>query len=638
MMRWSKKYVERDPVRTQTATAGEDQIAILKQFVSRCEGQIASLKQSVARCDGQIASLKQQVRSLQESNDQLARNRHDLDVLLKKTLKSWSWRITYPLRAGLGFALTATRQVAMGCVSLLDAPISEHPVTLAEASAADQALARTGKFPSQAYLAAIALIDLTAIALRQRLVSPKYSIVILQLNQAQLTINCINSILRNTPLEELEVVVVDNGSSPENIAALTPYKNCIKLLEVGVNRHYGEGNNLGIEYAKGEFVILMNNDIVVTAGWLETITVELKEGVGAVGPCLLYLDELVQEAGGFMMANGSEERRYRHLHTDVLPTDPFECDYASAALLLMRRRDFIAVGGFDLYWEPAYYEDVDLCLKLRTIGLKILCCPAARVFHIENATSSDRSLNLHLENIVNINKAKFAERWGPYLLGNAAHPVVSLSRPRAQLAAATISEGTASRNSRPRALIHTPSEMKLDGSSRFILSTAAALAQAFDATIVFTHPYSALRLRQLGAYFGLNVDKLKVSTFDMALSDTNVWDCAFVFGNSAGPTIPAPSKCSFYLSEFPSVSKPLRGPQDALRAGYVYIRYGKSISSRGKRIQRRYPPIQSLNKSTRKLQDIGSAEQCRTLQCRKTHMILVKVLRQSSLVCIHPLR
>src|ERR1035437_5459971 len=221
------------------------------------------------------------------------------------------------------------------------------------------ALARTGKLPSQAYLAAIAPIDLPPIALRQQLTSPKYSIVILQLNQAQLTINCINSILRNTPLQELEIVVVDNGSSQENIAALAPYRDCIRLLEVGVNRHYGEGNNLGIEFAKGEFVILMNNDIVVTAGWLETIAVELKEGVGAVGPCLLFADELVQEAGGYMRANGSEERRYRQMQTDVLPVDPVECDYVSAALLLMRRRDFLAVGGFDLYWEPAYYDDVD---------------------------------------------------------------------------------------------------------------------------------------------------------------------------------------------------------------------------------------------------------------------------------------
>lgn len=663
MMHWAKQFDMRAQFPAQTVTTSEDKIARLKQAVARCDGQIASLKQSVARCDVQIVNLKQsvaqcevqivnlrkdvavrneQVQVHQERYEQLVRANRDQ---LEKILNSASWRITFPLRVAFDLALSTLQKIRgafTGAPKIVKVKVSlgrprihdgvaatviatQVPnVTVSDAAAI--ALARTGKFPSQAYLMAIAPVGLMPIALQQRAVLPKYSIVILQLNQAQLTINCINSILRNTPLEELEIVVVDNGSRPENIAALAAFKGCIKLLEVGVNRHFGEGNNLGVEYAKGERIILMNNDIVVTAGWLETLATELKEGVGAVGPCLLYPDELVQEAGGYMMADGSEERRYMHLHTDVLPVNPFECDYASAALLLMRRGDFFAIGGFDLYWEPAYYEDVDLCLRLRALGLKILCCPTARVFHVGNATSSDESLNLSLENIVSINKAKFANRWGPFLLGNAVDPAVQTLRPNPKLAVKTIRDETTYRNSRPHALICPPCEIKLDGEGRFILSIACALAQSYDVTLAFAHPYSGLRLKQLGAYFGLNVNMLKSSTLEKALSDVKTWEAAFVFGSAAGPLIPAPIKCSFYISDFALVQKSRRWQHPPLTAGYVCVCYGQFTFAASRGVQRRLPPKDPLNRSKQKAEHIRSAGHCRTLQYRKNYLILTKAL------------
>src|ERR1035437_4487097 len=151
-MRWPKKYVVLDPVPAQSATADEEKIASLRQAVSRCDGQIASLKQSVTRCDGKIVSLKQdvagrdaqivslmqditgrdaqvvslrqdvagrdvQLRSLQERYDQLAHNHHDLDALYKKTLNSWSWRITYPLRVVLGFVLMTVQKARSRALS-----------------------------------------------------------------------------------------------------------------------------------------------------------------------------------------------------------------------------------------------------------------------------------------------------------------------------------------------------------------------------------------------------------------------------------------------------------------------------------------------------------------------------------------
>jgi hypothetical protein len=168
--------------------------------------------------------------------------------------------------------------------------------------------------------------------------------------------------------------------------------------------------------------------------------------------------------------------------------------------------------------------------------------------------------------------------------------------------------------------------MKLDGSSRFILGTAAALAQAYNVTIAFKHPYSALRLRQLGAYFRLNVDELKLSTLDSALGDANAWEAAFVFGSSPYPTIPAPCKCNFYLSEHPLVTKSQRRQHQALSAGYVYVCYGKSTLSTGKGVQGLPPPAKQLKTSKRASHGTGFTADCRTHQYRKNYLILARAL------------
>ncbi len=81
----------------------------------------------------------------------------------------------------------------------------------------------------------------------------------------------------------------------------------------------------------------------------------------------------------------------------------------------MRRSDFLKVGGFGLEWEPAYYEDTDLCLKLWTQCGKVMVNPNARVIHIESKTTSDSRLRLH--DISEINRARFVKKWGSLARG-----------------------------------------------------------------------------------------------------------------------------------------------------------------------------------------------------------------------------
>ena len=167
-------------------------------------------------------------------------------------------------------------------------------------------------------------------------------------------------------------------------------------------------------------------------------------------------------------------------------------DYVSAATILMRRSTFLQVLGFDLCFDPAYYEDIDLCLKISLLQLKIYYQPKSVVIHIENATSSDQRHNLGLDNIVAINKMKFNARWAGFLSDRAKQPMylVPPSGP-----------GFCFDTDAPRMAIYTPYELVPGGGERYILSIAAALASACEVTIVSHRPYSRLRPPHIGPGF-----------------------------------------------------------------------------------------------------------------------------------------
>ena len=144
--------------------------------------------------------------------------------------------------------------------------------------------------------------------------------------------------------------------------------------------------------------------------------------VAAVGPMFLYPDGRVQEVGGVALPTGDVVQIGKGTvwgpdHFDT----PCVVDFCSAACLMMRRSDFLKVGGLGFEWEPAYYEDVDLCLKLWTQCGKVMVNPAARVIHIESKTTSDRLLQL--QDISEINRVRFVAKWGALARGSPNPPI-----------------------------------------------------------------------------------------------------------------------------------------------------------------------------------------------------------------------
>lgn len=265
-------------------------------------------------------------------------------------------------------------------------------------------------------------------------VRPRVSIVVLAFNNGALTAECLRHIWAHTGGVPYEVIVVDNGSHPSETAPLRPLQGQFRALFLSVNRFFGEGNNIGAEAARGDVIIFLNNDALVSEGWLAPLLTAVgRPDVGAAGARLMFADGRIQETGASLRADGSSVQFEKGMEAEDVPVGgEAEVDYCSAACLAIRADLFRRVGGFDLCWEPAYYEDVDLCFKVRALGFRVVCARDSRVVHLEHATTARTFVDLDLRGQPEFNQVKFLDRWGPVLRGECPvtdYATVAVLRP-----------------------------------------------------------------------------------------------------------------------------------------------------------------------------------------------------------------
>jgi GT2 family glycosyltransferase/2-polyprenyl-3-methyl-5-hydroxy-6-metoxy-1,4-benzoquinol methylase/prefoldin subunit 5 len=244
------------------------------------------------------------------------------------------------------------------------------------------------------------------------------SIVIPVYNQVHYTYQCLKS-LKGSSSVAFEVIVYDNASVDETVDMLNKISN-IKVIKDQENRGFVAACNGGAKCARGEYVLLLNNDTRVSSGWLEALLEPFADpSVGAVGGKLIYPDGRLQEAGGIIWQDGSGWN-YGNGDNPELPQYCYrkEVDYCSAACLVVLKRLWQDIGGFDKRYEPAYYEDTDLCFSIRKRGYKVVFQPDAHVLHYEGATAGT-DVSQGFKRFQQINLDKFREKWGEVL--SSAH-------------------------------------------------------------------------------------------------------------------------------------------------------------------------------------------------------------------------
>lgn len=407
---------------------------------------------------------------------------------------------------------------------------------------------------------------------------PEVSILIINWNASALTMECIRHVWANTEGVSYEIIVADNGSDPASLGQLRHLGRGVHLLELGANRFFGEANNIAAEHAKGRFVCLLNNDAFVQPGWLKTLrdAVESNGSAGAAGPLFLFPDGLIQEAGGSIDTQGYPVRGARGEAVGAQALVPGVVDYISAAALLVRTECFHRVGGFDLTYEPAYYEDVDLCLKLRAIGRPVLFCPDAHVVHIEGAAANDDLAAMARRNALgDLNRSKFTARWSKFLLSRREEDLRVIAK---HLVAIELSTPAVAEHQR-RAVLFTPYALTPGGGERFLLSIASILSEDHHTTIVTSHRYSRMRLRELGRELAINLEGCHLAT-ETEFLDGPAPDIQLTMGNHIAPPIPARGEKSVFLCQFPfpldaeriRLLRDLAGPYNAMMAYSDYAR------------------------------------------------------------------
>ena len=427
--------------------------------------------------------------------------------------------------------------------------------------------------------------------------TPRYSFVILNLNKTLLTLQCLHFLALHTDMARSEVVVVDNGSNWDEFSLLCQYAAGARIVRSDRNVGFGEGNNLGVEVARGEYAVFLNNDAFVTEGWLEPLidAIESDPEIGAAGPKFLYADGRLQEAGATISPCGTPVQRGKGLNPrDPLFNEPMIVDYCSAATLAMRAESFRRVLGYDLCWDPAYYEDVDLCMKLRLIGERTVYVPTSEVIHLEHQTAGDRNLGLRMDGLTQINRVKFIARWSRFLQGRSDGSVerrllpefaAALPPPRAEVRTKRIG-------------LFSPYPLTPGGGERYLLSLAAALREDYDCTLLTADHYSAIRLATLARELELPLDHVTIRQRKHAPGE--FFDVFVCMSNEVLPAVPGMGRLNIFLCQFPFSMAPGAYAQywDNLR-GYdammVYSRFvAEHVDEAAARLGLTLPPVHIL--------------------------------------------
>ncbi|MDI6773266.1 MAG: glycosyltransferase, partial [bacterium] len=299
---------------------------------------------------------------------------------------------------------------AEGLVSLAEtAPEFAEQIERALASHSPDAIARRMRFAGQHTWGARHLQLREAI----RKLHPRASIIIPTHNNLHLTRLCLDAIFRNTSWPNYEIVVVDNASSdgtPAYLRDLEARRENVRCIFNEENGGFARANNQGIAAADGDYLVLLNNDTLVTRGWLTIMIrhLETHRDVGMIGPATNLAGNEAKINVDYTNIEEMEtfSERYAREHageTLEMPMLGFFC-------VVIPRRVIDEVGFLDERFGIGMFEDDDYSHRIRRAGYRLVCTDGAFVHHFHSATMRRFSEQEYLR-MFEANRAKFEQKW-----------------------------------------------------------------------------------------------------------------------------------------------------------------------------------------------------------------------------------
>jgi len=225
---------------------------------------------------------------------------------------------------------------------------------------------------------------------------PLTSIITVNFHQTAVTIALLESIGKSYHAADVEVILVDNGAGQDQSDLFKPYFENLQYIHSSKNLGFAGGNNLGIRQAKGDYILLLNNDTEIPAGCLETMQAELdaNKKIGLLSPLLLYFDQqdVVQYAGftplNYITGRNAIIGKFEHDMGQFNQSYP--TGFCHGAAVMCRRADLDKAGLMDENYF-LYYEELDWCEKFKRIGKEIWFTGKTRVYHKESVSVGKES-------------------------------------------------------------------------------------------------------------------------------------------------------------------------------------------------------------------------------------------------------
>ena len=243
--------------------------------------------------------------------------------------------------------------------------------------------------------------------------NPKVSIIIPVYNQIHYTYACLVSILENTESFDYEIIIADDVST-DATKEIDKFVSGLVIARNESNQGFLKNCNNAAKKARGEYIFFLNNDTTVQKDWLPPLIrlLESDESIGMVGSKLIYPDGRLQEAGGIIWSDGSGWN-YGRCDDPNKPEYNYvrDVDYISGAAIMLSRKLWEEIGGFDERYAPAYCEDSDLAFEVRKRGLRVVYQPLSVVTHFEGVSNGTDVNGTGLKRYQVENNKKLQEKW-----------------------------------------------------------------------------------------------------------------------------------------------------------------------------------------------------------------------------------
>lgn len=240
------------------------------------------------------------------------------------------------------------------------------------------------------------------------------SIIIVTFNNPVITKLCLQSLLANTDYSNYEVIVVDNSSDSETVSYLKKVSRLYSRIRVIYNDRnlgFAAANNQGLKVATGEILVLLNNDTIVSPGWLAKLVKHLENRtIGLLGPVTNRIGNEAEIETSYQTYG--EMIKFARKYTERRAGELFDIHTLCMFCLAMRRDTYEHLGALDEQYEKGMLEDDDYSMRAHRANYRIVCAEDVFVHHFGKASFGNLFASGEYGRLLEANQQRFEKKWG----------------------------------------------------------------------------------------------------------------------------------------------------------------------------------------------------------------------------------